>query len=195
MSRSRTIGFCAGDGYCINCGKHFSYNAIHPECYCSKCEKLTTEERRKSPKSYCSNCGSHEVLRTEFNVVSCRSCGKDRGFRNIEKLTGFSTTITSKFWGMKMQDLRMSLKHCFNEYKETSKYWDKRLTKLLEQGVYPIKAVFLEGNKPHYAWIHKITKINTKDMSARYRNENVIKTSEVWVITCSPLRELEEEKK
>ena len=45
--RDTVIGFCHGEGNCIDCGKRFSFNAIHPRVRCSECEMLLPLLRKK----------------------------------------------------------------------------------------------------------------------------------------------------
>jgi len=195
MNNDRVIGFSHSEGYCIRCGTKFSYNGLHPESECQDCNKLPKDQTTLRPKrSYCHDCGSHETIERKTSnpktvEVFCKGCNYHLGFRRKkEKVLSFTTTIKARFWNMKMQDLKNSLTQTFVEYKEDKEFWNKRLKKLIKLNNYPIPAVFLEGNKPHYVWVHRIVKVRTSEISSRYRD--FIETEMCWAITCSPLKKI-----
>jgi len=101
-----------------------------------------------------------------------------------------STTITKKFFEMKMEDL--STDGFFIEYKEVKPFWKKRIDNLLKE--YDLRAwgffgrqpeiVFLVGNVPHRFRIVDI--LYTDDVPEKYAS--AIQTEFVYAFKCVPLK-------
>ena len=100
-----------------------------------------------------------------------------------------STTITRKFFEMKMQDLEKD--GYFIEYKDDKPFWKKRIDTLLKKfdlraygflGKLP-EIVFLVGNKPHRFKIVNI--LYTHVIPEKYAS--AIKTEFVYAFKCIPL--------
>lgn len=95
-----------------------------------------------------------------------------------------STTITRKFFDMKMQDLERD--GCFYEYKEDKPYWHKRMQKLpLGKVEEPFEMVFLVGNVPHRFKIINIEWTNPNSIPECYKS--AVKTEFAYAIKCVPL--------
>lgn len=102
-----------------------------------------------------------------------------------------STTISKKFFDMKMEDLKES--GCFIEYKEVKPFWKKRFDNLLKRydlrcygynGCKP-EIVFLVGNKPHRFRNIDLKCIKASDVPKRYAN--AIKTEFAYALQCIKL--------
>lgn len=95
-----------------------------------------------------------------------------------------STTITRKFFDMKMQDLERD--GYFYEYKEDKPYWQKRINNLIQVTgdgcikLVPTDIVFLVGNKPHRFKVEQISYTTT--VPERYAS--AIKTDFAYAIKC-----------
>lgn len=82
-----TIGFDGTSGYCINCGKQFGYNAIHPQCICDSCRSLPKGQQQLiEKKHYCHHCGKERNFDTDkyrkdgfryfIETMKCEHCGR-----------------------------------------------------------------------------------------------------------------------
>lgn len=97
-----------------------------------------------------------------------------------------STTITKKFFEMKMADLEID--GYFFEYKEDKPFWKKRIDSLLKEfdlraygflGVLP-EIVFLVGNRPQRFKLQNI--LYTHDIPEKYIA--AIKTERCYALKC-----------
>lgn len=87
-----------------------------------------------------------------------------------------STTITKKFFDMKMQDLEKY--GVFWEYKEDKPFWKKRLDKFESSA----EIVFIVGKIPHRFLVVDIFQMHRSHIPARYRS--AIQTDFTYVIKC-----------
>ena len=101
-----------------------------------------------------------------------------------------STTITKKFFDMKMEDIKEM--GFFIEYKEDKPFWKKRIDNLLKEydlrcygflGKQP-EIVFLVGNKPYrFRVVHLFY---TKELPEKYAS--AITTEFAYAIKCVELK-------
>lgn len=103
-----------------------------------------------------------------------------------------STTITKKFFDLKMEDLKRD--GYFIEYKEVMPYWKERIFNLynLSDGelVKDIEIVFLIGNNPRR---FKVEEFKVEDIAlipnwlVPYQYRGAINTKLIYAIKCVPL--------
>ena len=98
----------------------------------------------------------------------------------------FSTTITKKYWEMKMEDIAKKRERgvspaYFFEYKEFKPFWSGRFYRMIAQG-FPIYGVFLLGSKPHRVRVLEIYEVKTQYIPEKYAD--AIKTDKCWVVKC-----------
>lgn len=94
-------------------------------------------------------------------------------------MTGFSTTIKQKYWDRKKADI--DSQGFFFEYKDTSDYWNKRLSGLK----LPVKGNFLVGKKPHKVTVRAVVQVRRKNIPEQYRD--ALETEIVWRLHCVPV--------
>ncbi len=90
-----------------------------------------------------------------------------------------STTITKKFFGMKMDDMKEA--GYFLEFKERKTFWNKRLDFWFDPHE-EVEIVFLVGNKPHRFKVVDIWNVSRDFISKKY--QDAISTEFAWVIKC-----------
>lgn len=93
-----------------------------------------------------------------------------------------STTITKKFFDMKMQDLKAN--GYFIEFKENKPFWKKRLGEygFSNHDNMNVKIVFLVGNKPHRFKAISIWEVHRDFIPKRY--QSAIQTEHAYAIKC-----------
>lgn len=94
-----------------------------------------------------------------------------------------STTITKKFFDLKMGDLEE--RGQFWEFKEFKKHWIKQLDYLVfHPDELPLNMIFLVGNKPHIYTVSRIGIIQRKHIPHRYLS--AISTKSAYALKCVP---------
>jgi len=97
------------------------------------------------------------------------------------RLPKISTTITKKFFEMKMEDLKKS--GHFIEFKECKPFWDKRLAGYASNhDDLDVEIVFLVGSVPHRFKAISIWQVHRDFVYRRY--EEAIKTEFAYAIKC-----------
>jgi len=92
-----------------------------------------------------------------------------------------STTITKRFFEMKLEDLKES--GFFIEFKECKPFWDKRLSGYnSNHDDLNVEIVFLVGSVPHRFRAISIWQVHRDFVFARYAE--AIKTEFVYAIKC-----------
>ncbi len=97
-----------------------------------------------------------------------------------------STTITKKYFDMKMEDLKES--GYFIEFKECKPFWDKRLN-MFDSNIDGLneKIVFLVGSQAHRFKVISIWQVHHDFIPSRYAA--AIHTEFAYAIKCVPLTE------
>ncbi len=95
-----------------------------------------------------------------------------------------STTITKRFFEMKMDDMRES--GYFFEFEELKPFWNKRLNiHKCNRDVLNIEIVFLVGSKPFRFVAKSIWEVHRDFIPEKYRCK--IKTEHAYAIKCFPI--------
>lgn len=97
-----------------------------------------------------------------------------------------STTITKKFFEMKIEDLKYS--GYFLEYKERKTFWNKRLDFWFDPHA-EVEIVFLAGSKPYRFKVIDIWVVHFDFIPKKY--QSAITTEYAYVIKCAALDTLE----
>ena len=99
-----------------------------------------------------------------------------------------STTITKRFFDLKMEDLKES--DYFLEYKEPKPFWTKRLTPIIDHFLNKnriktdqnIEIVFLVGSVPHRFIVVDVWNVHRDFIPERY--QSAILTDFAYAIKC-----------
>jgi hypothetical protein len=94
----------------------------------------------------------------------------------------FTTTLKKVHWLEKLDMIRHF--GYFIEYKDTNKYWNKRIKKL--KNFIPAEGVFLIGSDVKRAEVRRVGHVHKCEITP---TPKVLTTEKVWALSCYPIIE------